>query len=127
MYDYIALENFWKRYNKAMLDKVSLDKERSELMAQNQQLRMLLKQYLDGISVNDDILTQANPLLIVNHKTNVKYVTLCHVCLLYLVTFYLLVVSVSVCNRPILCGVLFWESELICTNVPLLNVYVYCV
>lgn len=72
MYDYIALENFWKRYNKAMLDKVSLDKERSELMAQNQQLRMLLKQYLDGISVNDDILTQANPLLIVNHKTNVK-------------------------------------------------------
>lgn len=39
---------------------------------ENQQLRAVLKQYLDGISVNDEILSQNNPLFVVNHKTNVK-------------------------------------------------------
>lgn len=72
MYEYSGLENFWKRFNKAMLDKVALDKERSVLMQENQQLRTLLKQYLDGISVNDEILSQVNPLFVVNHRTNVK-------------------------------------------------------
>ena len=41
-------------------------------MQENTQLRTLLKQYLDGISVNDEILSQVNPLFVVNHKTNVK-------------------------------------------------------
>lgn len=72
MYEYTSLENFWKRYNKVFLDKMSLEKERYVLQEQNQQLRLLLKQYLDGISVNDEILTKENPLLIVNHKTNIK-------------------------------------------------------
>lgn len=72
MYEYSSLENFWKRYNKVLLDKVALDKEKDTLMKENQQLRTLLKQYLDGISVNDEILTQVNPLFVVNNKTNVK-------------------------------------------------------
>ena len=72
MYEYQSLENFWKRYNKSLLDKVALDKERSTLLQENQQLRTLLKQYLDGISVNDEILSQVNPLFVVNHRTNVK-------------------------------------------------------
>lgn len=72
MYEYTGLENFWKRHNKALLDKVALDKEKSVLLQENQQLRTLLKQYLDGISVNDEILSQVNPLFVVNHRTNVK-------------------------------------------------------
>ena len=72
MYEYSALENFWKRYNKVMLDKVAMDRERQCLQQENQQLRTLLKQYLDGISVNDEILSQVNPLFVINHKTNVK-------------------------------------------------------
>ncbi len=74
MYEYHGLENFWKRYNKVLLDKVALDKEKMTLLQENQQLRTLLKQYLDGISVNDEILSQVNPLFVVNHRTNVKYV-----------------------------------------------------
>lgn len=31
MHDYTALENFWKRYNKVLLDKVTLDKEKDVL------------------------------------------------------------------------------------------------
>lgn len=72
MHEYHALENFWKRYNKVLLDKLALDKEKQTLSHENQQLRAVLKQYLDGISVNDEILSQNNPLFVVNHKTNVK-------------------------------------------------------
>ncbi|KAK2170331.1 hypothetical protein LSH36_3g13035 [Paralvinella palmiformis] len=72
MYEYSGLENFWKRFNKVMLDKVALDKEKYILLQENNQLRTLLKQYLDGISVNDEILSQVNPLFVVNHKTNVR-------------------------------------------------------
>ncbi|CAH1801399.1 unnamed protein product [Owenia fusiformis] len=72
MHEYTSLENFWKRYNKTLLDKVALDKEKSTLLNENTTLRTLLKQYLDGISVNDEILSQVNPLFVVNQKTNVK-------------------------------------------------------
>nr|CAB3228657.1 coiled-coil domain-containing protein 65 [Phallusia mammillata] len=72
MHEYTSLENFWKRHNKVLLDKLALDKERQILTQENQQLRHVLKQYLDGISVNDEILSQHNPLFVVNHKTNVN-------------------------------------------------------
>jgi len=72
MMEYTSLENFWKRYNKVLLDKLALDKEKSLLTQENQQLRNVLKQYLDGISVNDEIMRKNNPLFVVNHKTNVK-------------------------------------------------------
>ena len=72
MKDYLSLENFWKRYNKVLLDKASLDKEKQMLSTENAQLRLLLKQYLDGISVNDEVLSHNNPLLIVNNRSNVR-------------------------------------------------------
>eukprot|EP00002_Diphylleia_rotans_P003339 TRINITY_DN1227_c0_g1_i4.p1 TRINITY_DN1227_c0_g1~~TRINITY_DN1227_c0_g1_i4.p1 ORF type:complete len:414 (-),score=100.73 TRINITY_DN1227_c0_g1_i4:156-1397(-) len=63
------LDNFYKRYNKALLDKLVLDREKAKLAEENTQLRMLLKRYLDGISVNDDVMNaDANPLLIVNSR-----------------------------------------------------------
>lgn len=74
MNDYVALENFWKRYNKVLLDKCALDKEKSMMAQENAQLRSLLKQYLDGISVNDEVLSHVNPLFVVNQQTNIKWV-----------------------------------------------------
>ncbi|BFZ18991.1 hypothetical protein BsWGS_22029 [Bradybaena similaris] len=72
MHQCSELENFWKRYNKVLLDKLSLDKEKRVLTDQNHRLRMLLKQYLDGISVNEEVLSQANPLMVVNNRTNLR-------------------------------------------------------
>lgn len=72
MKDYLSVENFWKRYNKVLLDKIALEKEKQMLSNENAQLRVLLKQYLDGISVNDEVLSQTNPLFIVNHRSNVR-------------------------------------------------------
>jgi len=71
MHDFTGLENFWKRYNKVLFDKLALDKESDTLTQENNQLRLILKQYLDGISVNDEILSQNNSLFIVNQRANV--------------------------------------------------------
>ncbi len=48
MHEYTALENFWRRYNKVLLDKLAQDREKLLLEDENTQLKALLKQYLDG-------------------------------------------------------------------------------
>ncbi|XP_006870160.1 PREDICTED: coiled-coil domain-containing protein 65 [Chrysochloris asiatica] len=70
MLDYTGMENFWKRYNKVKLEQLSLQHRRAQLLEINCKLREMLKQYLDGISVSDEVLSQLNPLLIVNHRSN---------------------------------------------------------
>eukprot|EP00052_Salpingoeca_macrocollata_P007520 m.60516 g.60516 ORF g.60516 m.60516 type:complete len:504 (-) comp16099_c0_seq2:74-1585(-) len=69
-----ALDCFWKRYNKVLVDKLAMEREHAKLADENQKLRLLLKQYLDGISVNDEILSKDNTLLVVNHRTNAPVV-----------------------------------------------------
>lgn len=68
--DYKGMENFWKRYNKVKLEQLSLQHRHAELLEINGKLREMLKQYLDGISVSDEVLSQLNPLFIVNHRSN---------------------------------------------------------
>ncbi|XP_027252276.1 dynein regulatory complex subunit 2 isoform X2 [Cricetulus griseus] len=70
MVDYSGMENFWKRYNKVKLEVLSLQHRRTQLLDISGKLRELLKQYLDGISVSDEVLSQLNPLFIVNHRSN---------------------------------------------------------
>merc|ERR1719181_1465023 len=65
------LNNFFKRYNKVLLDVMAIERERERLGNENGDLRSILKQYLDGISVNEDVINSPNPLLVVNHKTNI--------------------------------------------------------
>ncbi|EDV20189.1 Coiled-coil domain-containing protein 65 [Trichoplax sp. H2] len=71
LHDYTSLDNFWKRYNKVLLEKLAIDKEKGKLVAENQRLKAILKQYLDGVSVNDEILSKANPLFVVNSHSNI--------------------------------------------------------
>ncbi|XP_053410598.1 dynein regulatory complex subunit 2 isoform X1 [Nycticebus coucang] len=75
MVDYKGMENFWKRYNKVKLEQLSLQHRRVQLLEINQKLREMLKQYLDGISVSDEVLSQLNPLFIVNHRSNLPLPT----------------------------------------------------
>jgi len=70
--EYSYLNNFFKRYNKVFLDKLAIEKQKSALQKENALLKSLLKQYLDGISLNDDVLKQENPLLIMNNKINIQ-------------------------------------------------------
>ena len=47
------LNNFFKRHNKVLLDKLAIHKQKEALEKDNQMLKSVLKQYLDGISLND--------------------------------------------------------------------------
>ena len=62
------LNNFFKRHNKVLLDKLAIQKQKEALAKDNQMLKSLLKQYLDGISLNDEVLKSNNPLFVVNHR-----------------------------------------------------------
>jgi dynein regulatory complex subunit 2 len=72
--DFHVLDGFWKRYNKVLLDKLALERERDGHRQENEQLKAMLKQYLDSISVNEQVLAAANPLLVVNGNTNAPLV-----------------------------------------------------
>merc|ERR1712050_806915 len=72
--EWTYLDNFFKRYNKVKLDHVAIEQEKGRLTRENVQLRSILKQFLDGVSVNEDVLSQPNPLLVVNGKVNLNHV-----------------------------------------------------
>ena len=68
--EFDAMQQFNKRFNKVLLDKLALEKQRAGLQKENDHLRSILKQYLDGISLSESVLNQLNPLLVVNGRTN---------------------------------------------------------
>mmetsp|Transcript_22686 Transcript_22686/g.51874 ORF Transcript_22686/g.51874 Transcript_22686/m.51874 type:complete len:490 (+) Transcript_22686:96-1565(+) len=72
--EWTYLDNFFKRFNKVKLDHLAIEREGERLNKENTQLRSILKQFLDGVSVNEDVLANPNPLLVVNGKVNLNHV-----------------------------------------------------
>ncbi|CAK9061079.1 Dynein regulatory complex subunit 2 (Coiled-coil domain-containing protein 65 homolog) (Flagellar-associated protein 250) [Durusdinium trenchii] len=72
--EWTYLDNFFKRFNKVKLDLHAVEQEGKRLTKENVQLRSILKQFLDGVSVNEDVLSAPNPLLVVNGKVNLNHV-----------------------------------------------------
>ena len=70
--EFQLMDNFYKRFNKVLLDKLAIEKQKATLEKENMFFKSLLKQYLDGVSVNDDVINANNPLLVVNHKVNLN-------------------------------------------------------
>jgi len=66
--DAVALNVFFTRFNKILLDKVAMDAEDKRLNNENERLRGLIKQFVDGISVNDDVMQNTNSLMVVNNS-----------------------------------------------------------
>jgi len=66
------LANFYRKYNKILMDNVAINNERDRLEAENAQLQDLIKQYLDGTQLNDQILSDENPLFVVNGRANLN-------------------------------------------------------
>ena len=66
------LQNFYKRFNQVMLDKLTVERERNRLRQENADLQGILKQYIEGISVNEEVLSGPNPLLVVNGRANLR-------------------------------------------------------
>lgn len=74
--EWTYLDTFFRRFNKVHLDVLAIKKERFRLKTENTQLRSILKQFLDGVAVSEDILSKPNPLMVVNGKVNLNYVPL---------------------------------------------------
>ena len=70
--EFQLLDQFYKRFNKVLLDKLAIEKQKATLEKENMFFKSLLKQYLDGVSVNDDVMNANNPLLVVNNKVNLN-------------------------------------------------------
>ena len=56
--EFQLLDNFYKRYNKVLLDKIAIEKQKGKLDDENGFIKNLLRQYLDGVSVNSDVMNQ---------------------------------------------------------------------
>lgn len=56
-------------FGQALVDTVAVEREEQRLEQENTDLRTILKQYLDGISVNEDVMNNPlNPLMVVNNR-----------------------------------------------------------
>ena len=67
------LEKFYERVNRALLDKTEIDMEKDRIATENADLRVILKQYLDGISITPTVVSNpVNPLLVVNQRLKIK-------------------------------------------------------
>ncbi|KAL7547381.1 hypothetical protein ACHAWF_012856 [Thalassiosira exigua] len=62
--------HFWDKYNIAKLDVLTLEKEVRRLKERELDLKKKLKMYQDGITVNNDVLKDRNPLFVINGKMN---------------------------------------------------------
>ncbi|NWT06088.1 DRC2 protein, partial [Mionectes macconnelli] len=60
--DYVGLERFWQRFNKAKLEEKVLEQTRAALANRNQHLRELLQQYLAGVAVSRKVPKDLEPL-----------------------------------------------------------------
>nr|CCA26628.1 conserved hypothetical protein [Albugo laibachii Nc14] len=64
------LDNFWKRFNKVVLDELVLKRAKERLEMENKELQVVLKHYTDGTLVNSDVMNRANSLLIIKGNLN---------------------------------------------------------
>ena len=67
------LQNFYRRYNKLLLDNLAIGKERERLQTENAQLQDLIQQYVQGTQISDDVLAGDNPLFVVNGRANLNF------------------------------------------------------
>ena len=62
------LANFYRKYNKVLLDNIAIEKERNRLATENAQLADLLQQYTEGTQLTEATLLDDNPLFVVNGR-----------------------------------------------------------
>lgn len=65
------LANFYRKYNRVVLDNIAIVKEKERLQLENAQLQDLIQQYLSGTQLNNDVLSDDNPLFVVNGRCGI--------------------------------------------------------
>lgn len=64
------LDNFWKRFNKVVLDELVLKRAKERLEIENKEIEICLKHITDGTLVNSDVMNKVNSLLIIKGNLN---------------------------------------------------------
>jgi len=64
----IDSEGLWIKYNNALIDINTLKEEEEELVRTNVELKKKLQQFEDGVTINDRVMNNHNPLIVVNGK-----------------------------------------------------------
>jgi hypothetical protein len=67
------LGNFYRQYNKVLLDSIAIEKEKERLALENAQLEDLIGQYISGTKLSNDVLAEDNPLFVVNGRANLNH------------------------------------------------------
>lgn len=62
------LANFYRKFNKILLDNIAISKEKERLLLENAQLQDLIQQYISGTQLTQDTLAEDNPLFVVNGR-----------------------------------------------------------
>jgi hypothetical protein len=62
------LTHFTTLLSKAVVDNMDLESECKQLTSEEVDLKAILKQYIEGISVRDDTMGTENPLLVINDR-----------------------------------------------------------
>jgi hypothetical protein len=63
-------DKFYRRYNKALLEKLALQREKTSLVQHNQHLKTMVRRYMSGTAIAKDLQDKPNTLFIVNQETN---------------------------------------------------------
>lgn len=61
-------EGIWRRYNHSLMSLHVMKEEEKKLLNRNGQLKRKLQEYKDGVTVNDRVINNNNPLMVVNGK-----------------------------------------------------------
>lgn len=61
-------EGIWRRYNHSLLNLHTLKEEEEKLINTNKKLKKKLQDFEDGVTVNDRVINNHNPLIVVNGK-----------------------------------------------------------
>ncbi|KAH7816992.1 putative flagellar associated protein [Monocercomonoides exilis] len=67
--DWSQLNQFFKKANKVLLDKMAIEHEYERMKAENAALQQIVVEYLDSMKVTDSITSPDNPLLMVRPAT----------------------------------------------------------
>jgi dynein regulatory complex subunit 2 len=68
------LANFYRKYNNVMMDTIAIQKEKDRLELENNQLEDLVRQFIQGTKLDEEVLKSANPLFVVNGRANLNHV-----------------------------------------------------
>jgi hypothetical protein len=63
-------DKFYRRFNKVLLEKLCLQREKEALLQYNMRLKSMMKRYMGGMGVSQDLQNKPNTLFIVNQSTN---------------------------------------------------------